>query len=594
MNFVKDRLQDNWIQPWWDIVDGNKVYKMKFYSGGIPIIDKRTLELSMELGILSGELVKSRLPFPHDLEYEKTFWPFLILTKKRYVGNKYEFDPKKYKQDFMGIVLKRRDNAPIVKEVCSGIIDYLINKRDPDGAKEFTIKCLENMFEGKYDIKYFLQSRTLKLKESYADWTKIAHVFLSEQIAIRDPGNKPQSGDRIEFAVIVPPVNEDPKKKFLQGEMIEIPSYIKQNNIPLNYMFYMKNQIMKPALQFLKLVDPNAENIFLAMEEKYGNIKPKKEPKPKVVKEIKPKKESKPRVVKIKNAASSSFTDVVKTSKKRVKKVVATVADTTNTDTVNPVDALVIQQVEEVVIKKKKKSDKVQELVEEQVIEVAEPVIEVIKKKKKSDKVQELVEEQVIEVAEPVIELIKEKKKSDKVQEQVIEVAEPVIEVIKKKKKSDKVQELVEEQVIEVAEPVIEVIKKKKKSDKVQELVIEVPEPVIEQLPEPVIEQLPEPVIEVVEPVIEVIKKKKKSEPVIEQLPEPVIEVPEPVIEVIKKKKKSDKVQELVIEVPEPVIEVIKKKKKSDKVQEQVIEVPEVVETEVVNIKKKKSKDTVI
>ena len=40
------------------------------------IIDKRTLDYGMEMGKISGELIKSRLPFPHDLEYEKTFWPF--------------------------------------------------------------------------------------------------------------------------------------------------------------------------------------------------------------------------------------------------------------------------------------------------------------------------------------------------------------------------------------------------------------------------------------------------------------------------------------------------------------------------------------
>jgi DNA polymerase elongation subunit (family B) len=285
VNFVNNTLKDYWLQPWWDVVDGKKVHKLKIFKGGSIIQDKRTLEYSIELGEISGELVKSRLPFPHDLEYEKTFWPFMILTKKRYVGNKYEFNPNKYKQDFMGIVLKRRDNAPIVKEICSGIIDYLINKRDPEGAKKFTEECLENMFTGKYDIKYFLQSRTLKLKESYADWTKIAHVYLAEQIALRDPGNKPQSGDRIEFAVVEVPIDpEQPNKKLLQGEMIEIPSYIKQNNIPINYMFYMKNQIMNPALQFLKLVDKNAEDIFTKFEMKYGNIKPKKEKKPKVEK----------------------------------------------------------------------------------------------------------------------------------------------------------------------------------------------------------------------------------------------------------------------------------------------------------------------
>ena len=209
----------------------------------------RTLDLSIEMGIISGETVK-RLPFPHDLEYEKTFWPFLILTKKRYVGNKYEFDPNKYKQDFYGIVLKRRDNAPIVKEVCNGIIDSLINFKDPKRAKKFTKQCLRDMFANKYDINYFVTSKTLKLKESYKDWTRIAHVVLAERIGIRDPGNRPQSGDRISFAAIKIP---NKTKDTLQGDMIEIPSYIKEKGIELDYLFYMTNQIMKPALQFLEL-----------------------------------------------------------------------------------------------------------------------------------------------------------------------------------------------------------------------------------------------------------------------------------------------------------------------------------------------------
>ena len=273
--FIDNIFKDTTIYPWWDIKNDKLRYKLKLYRGGEYVVDKRTLENSIELGILSGELVKKRLPFPHDLEYEKTFWPFLILTKKRYVGNKFEFNADKFKQDFMGIVLKRRDNAPIVKEICSGIINYLINLHDPAGAKQFTIDCLENMFQGKYDIKYFLQSRTLKLKDSYKDWTKIPHVVLAERLGERDAGNKPQSGDRLMFAVTVPK-NIENKEKLLQGDMIEIPSFIKENNIPINYIFYMKNQIMNPALQFLELVDKNAKEIFVNMEEKYGIKKPEK------------------------------------------------------------------------------------------------------------------------------------------------------------------------------------------------------------------------------------------------------------------------------------------------------------------------------
>ena len=64
------------------------------------------------------------------------------------------------------------------------------------------------MFDNKFDINYFLTSKTLKLKESYKDWTRIAHVVLAERIGLRDPGNKPQSGDRITFAQLKYQINQ--------------------------------------------------------------------------------------------------------------------------------------------------------------------------------------------------------------------------------------------------------------------------------------------------------------------------------------------------------------------------------------------------
>jgi hypothetical protein len=298
-----------WLQPRWDFDMKTKsiIRCMDIYEGGQAITDKRTLDFGMEMGKLSGELIKSHLPFPHDCEYEKTFWPFAILCKKKYVGNKYEDDPDKFKQDFMGIVLKRRDNSPIVKEICGGIIDYLINHRSPQGAKNYVRKCLEDLFAGKYNIKYFLTSKTLKMKESYKDWKKIAHVYLAEKIAKRDPGNVPQSGDRIEYAVIKVP---DPTNgtKLLQGDIIETPKFIKEQNLELDYLFYLTNQIMNPALQFLELVDKNAVLMFKEFIDAHSAPKikkpkaekPVKEPKVRPVKEpkVKPVKEPKTKAIK--------------------------------------------------------------------------------------------------------------------------------------------------------------------------------------------------------------------------------------------------------------------------------------------------------
>ena len=257
--FFQGYMKDIVIEPYWSFrinKDDSKQMKVKFWKGGESIIDKRGLDLSIEMGIITGETVKKRLPYPHDLEYEKTFWPFLILTKKRYVGNKYEFDSNNFKKDFMGIVLKRRDNSPIVKEICNGIIDALLNYKDPEKARKFTKDCIAKMFNNQYDINYFLTSKTLKLKESYKDWTKIAHIVLAERIGIRDPGNKPQSGDRIEYAVVKIP---NKTKETLQGDIIETPKHIKEKKLTLDYVFYMTNQIMNPSLQFLNLAIKDAQ-----------------------------------------------------------------------------------------------------------------------------------------------------------------------------------------------------------------------------------------------------------------------------------------------------------------------------------------------
>ena len=64
--------------------------------------------------------------------------PFLLLSKKRYVGMLHEFDINKAKRKSMGIVLKRRDNAPVVKDCYGGIIDILMKEHNVNKSVDFT------------------------------------------------------------------------------------------------------------------------------------------------------------------------------------------------------------------------------------------------------------------------------------------------------------------------------------------------------------------------------------------------------------------------------------------------------------------------
>ena len=162
--------------------------------------ENELLKLTIKTGQIAGEYITKKLKKPQDLEYEKVFWPFIIFSKKRYVGNKYEFSPKKFKQTSMGIVLKRRDNAQIVKKVYGGIIDYILNKRDIDGSKDFYKNEVDNLLSGKVNIEDLIISKSLRAE--YSNPTLIPHKALADRMGERDPGNKPQSNDRVQYCYI--------------------------------------------------------------------------------------------------------------------------------------------------------------------------------------------------------------------------------------------------------------------------------------------------------------------------------------------------------------------------------------------------------
>ena len=214
---------------------------------GSPIKGQKALEITIELAKEAGRIATLFLKRPHDLEYEKTFLPFCLLSKKRYVGMLYEDDPTKCKRKSMGIVLKRRDNAPIVKDVYGGIIDILMKDKDIEKAAMFMEVCLQNIVDEKYGMDKLVITKSLR--SGYKNPKQIAHKVLADRIGKRDPGNKPSVGDRVAYIYIV-----NPDKKALQGDRIETPEFIKENKVKINYSFYITNQLMKPLQQVFALV----------------------------------------------------------------------------------------------------------------------------------------------------------------------------------------------------------------------------------------------------------------------------------------------------------------------------------------------------
>jgi DNA polymerase elongation subunit (family B) len=209
------------------------------------------LKKSIELGIECGNYITKLLKKPQELEYEKTFYPFIQLAKKRYVANKYEHDPHKFKENSMGIVLKRRDNCQLTKIIYGGIIKIILNDRDIKKAERFFKEKVRELLSGSADLSDLVITKTLR--SEYVNRGSIAHAALADRMSQRDPGNKPQSNDRIPYIFI----HKDVKKgeKLLQGDKVEHPQYIKENPTTCkpDFMYYLEHQIQTPCIQLFAL-----------------------------------------------------------------------------------------------------------------------------------------------------------------------------------------------------------------------------------------------------------------------------------------------------------------------------------------------------
>jgi DNA polymerase elongation subunit (family B) len=192
---------------------------------------------------------------PYRIEYEKTLFPFILFCRKRYVGMLYEDDPsKKPKRKEMGIALKRRDSAPIVKDVFGGALDILMEERDIRKAQRFVNEKLADVLQNKVPLDKFIITKQLgdnyaAMKEDYkGPATLPAHVVLANRMKERDPGSAPQVGDRIPFLYVL---ERTQQKK--QGDRIEHLDYVREHKLTPDAAFYVTNQIQNPVAQMFAL-----------------------------------------------------------------------------------------------------------------------------------------------------------------------------------------------------------------------------------------------------------------------------------------------------------------------------------------------------
>lgn len=200
-----------------------------------------------------AEQISKRFLPPHELEMEKAYFPYLLVTKKRYAGLMYETPDGTPKIDIKGLQLVRRDSPKLVKRISQGMLEKLLYDRSFDLAMTYVRTQILAMLRGQVDVDEYIMSKSLR--SNYKN-QNLPHLIVAKKRQQRG-GTPFRSGERVPFIYVQADMDLGVSQRAEDAE------YAKEHALPIDTLYYIKNQLLTPLVTLLQLKYPNAESEIL-------------------------------------------------------------------------------------------------------------------------------------------------------------------------------------------------------------------------------------------------------------------------------------------------------------------------------------------
>lgn len=207
-----------------------------------------SIEDACKYGKEFASIVNAKFPKPINLQWEKVYMPYLLLSKKHYIGVKWENPIKPTeKLDAKGIETVKRDNCEFLKDSMKKTLGMIFKEKRKDEVPNYLKGQISKLLSGKIDISKLIITNSFG--NSIEEYKTIpAAIHLAMRMAVRDPGTAPIVGDRIPW-VFVRSIKNSKNK-----DSIEDPNYVSDHNIPLDYAKLLEKRIKEPLTRILKYI----------------------------------------------------------------------------------------------------------------------------------------------------------------------------------------------------------------------------------------------------------------------------------------------------------------------------------------------------
>jgi len=219
-----------------------------------------SVEEAMKLGVEAAQMVSETFLHPIKLEFEKVYFPYLLLNKKRYAGL-YWTKPESYDYlDTKGIETVRRDNCALVQQVVDTVLRKILIDKSIPGAIDYVKGIIAQLLQGNIDLSMLVISKSLGKGANAEDYKmqNVAHVQLAKKMAKRDPSTAPGAGDRVPYVITTG------AKNVKQYERAEDPLYVLEHDLNIDATHYIEHQLHQPLMRIFEPIMPDAQSMLFA------------------------------------------------------------------------------------------------------------------------------------------------------------------------------------------------------------------------------------------------------------------------------------------------------------------------------------------
>lgn len=229
-------------------------------------------ERAFQIGKEIAERVTALNPPPVKLQFEKVFFPCVLLSKKRYVGYAYEsLDQKTPVFDAKGIETIRRDACPAVSKMVEKTLRVLFASKDVSAIKTHVVNQFDKMLSGRIHLQDFVFCKEVRMGTYSANHGSLPPAaMIAKRMQAADPRCEALYSERIPFIVLYNAAAPGPKPRLIDrvfhpDVVLRPPPGQHQQHLKLDCEYYIIKQIIPALKRILSLIGADVDSWYFEM-----------------------------------------------------------------------------------------------------------------------------------------------------------------------------------------------------------------------------------------------------------------------------------------------------------------------------------------